>query len=209
MPLQTADRVRVIFTMWMDGQLGLNIRYYRITNVSGDPLTADQAANGFHAAFVNAYADLLVANAEFLGVSVRDITELPLAAAGTSNLSPTQGQVTGDPLPGQCTGLFKLRSVLAGRANRGRVYVPFPGEVDSDVEHIPTADYMTRLTTLAALMDDEIIITVGADSMTFLPVIKHSGAGDVDVVGTTTRQAWATQRRRGTLGRPNPRLIAL
>lgn len=209
MALNVNDRVKVIFSMWMDGQLGLNIRHYRVTAVGGVGLTEDQAAEAMFLVAAPIYALLISDQAVVVGVSVRDLTDVAGLAAGVSTSPEVDGEVLGDPLPAQCCGLIKLRTNLAGRANRGRAYIPFPGETDSGDDHIPTPGYMTNLETLGAFFLDDRTLTIGVDSVTFRPIIKHVGPGDVDVTGYTARPAWATQRRRGSFGAANPKTIAV
>lgn len=209
MALAVGDVIRTIFTCGQDGQQGLNIRYWRISAVAGAGLDEGEVANALFLDVFDAYCDLMTTHAEFLGVSVRDVTDPSGLAAVASTSDPEPGTVAGDPLPPQCCGLIKLRTKLAGRANRGRLYVPFPGETDSTVDHVPSDPYLVRLLVLSTYMTAQHTWGAAGDTVTGIPVIRHADATTTDINGANLRRGWATQRRRGFFGAGNPRQVAV
>lgn len=209
MPIIVGDVVRVIFSCWQDGQLGLNIRHFVCTSTAGGGADPQPAADDFFDLFDDAYADLLVTTAFFLGCSVRVLSPPPLPAAALSSQAAIAGLVAGDALPAQVSGIITLQTALAGRANRGRVYVPFPSESDSGADHRPGANYMTSLGALVTLLTATHTVGSGANTSILAPVIRHANGTFEPITGATARQAWATQRRRGAYGQMNPKAIAV
>lgn len=203
------DVLRVILASWFDGQYGLNIRYYAVTAIGGDGLTEFALANALKTEFGPLYQPMLTDNALFLGVSVRNLTRTPAAAAVTSSGGSLTGTSGEEALPTQVSGIITLRSALAGRANRGRLYIPFPSEDDNDAETVrPTAAYIANATALANALALDFQPIIGADSVTMVPIIKPGGPTDrVPIISAIAREAWATQRRRGDYGARNPQTI--
>lgn len=189
-------------------QLGLNVLHYRCTALTGAPPTESKAAELLSTAFAPVTKDLLSAEASFLGVSLRQlfpILGIPIimtvdAGAGTGGVSV---------LPKQVAGLIKKVSGLAGKANRGRVYIPFPSESDNDTFGTPNAAYRTRLSDFGFQMAS--IRTGGLWlAATLTPIIYHKTAPATHTAITdfTVRSRWANQRRRGDFGRSNPATVS-
>lgn len=188
-------------------QLGMNIRQYLVTlNLGGGSVGAPEVAGQMQAAFVTAYRSLLNENADYVGTGAQKIRPLPPAMeAIVGTAPPTAGIVTGDAVPKQSSGLISLRTALAGRRFRGRVYVPFPGEGENSAIAEPEAVYLSKLQALAIIFLSNISVTTGSTTETLSPVIFHRDTGTTDrITSAIVRSGWATQRRRGTFGRPNP-----
>ncbi len=200
------DIIQVKFSTWFDGQLGLNICNYKVTTLPGVGPTTLTIANAISASYAAIILPPMTTGAVYLGCSVRDLTPVPLPAADTSNVGAGPGTAGINPLPTQVCGLIKLTTAVAGRKGRGRKYIAFPDAANDSVPPRPDVGYQGFLANLAAFFSSAY--TVGV--MTMTPIIYHrlSKTGDL-VVGAVVRDTWATQRRRGDLGRTNPQAIAL
>lgn len=185
-------------------QMGLMVFHYRVSAISAPEATVDQIAAAMEGSFASLVKAVMTAQADFRGASARKVRPLPIGVEFLTGNFPGPGTIGGDPLPPQVSGIITLRSALAGRANRGRKYVPFPAEASNDTGFAPTAAYLTVMTNLANEFDDMQNVPNGAGSSDLTPVIFHRLLGTTtDVTFALVRNAWATQRRRGAYGRPN------
>lgn len=210
MPMTVGDVVKVGFASWMFGQLGLNIRYYRVVAVGASQPSMQEVAQNFKTVFDGLYADLLVDDAEFLGCAVRNISPSPGEASFASTGAPVAGLETGDPMPSQVSGIITLQTGLSGRDHRGRIYVPFPSTtVNTPGDDRPSLAYISTLDSLGAEMIATQFITVGGASVDLKPLIfsPTNPLAQSSVVGFVSRRAWATQRRRGNYGSANPEAV--
>jgi hypothetical protein len=210
MSINPGDVLEVKFACWMIGQLGLNIKRYIVSNVVGTLVTVGDVADKLATEIGPTMGDLLVDDAVFLGCSCRNLTAVGPEAAVASTVAEVPGTVVSDPMPSQTAGLLTLRTLFAGRANRGRMYIPFPG-VDSGnpTDDRPGDPYMATLEILGGKMIATYTVTVGLSNIDVTAGLGGPGIGFVVFNGYTARRAWATQRRRGNLGAANPREIPL
>jgi len=183
-------------------QAGINVLHYSVTTLGGTGASDFEIGQAMAAALPTTYKALLSASASYRGLGIRKI--LPTLSIETYNVTAQgAGGVAGEALPKQISGLITLRTTVPGRAFRGRVYVPFPGEGDNDTDQTPTAGYITRLGNFAGTL----ITTVtagGANSNQLRLGVFHRVGGAITVCNdTTARDRWATQRRRGDYGRTN------
>lgn len=108
-------------------------------------------------------------------------------------------------MPRQASGIITTLTTLAGRANRGRKYVPFPSEDANTVDAIPGAAYITALDGYAGSLIPSASFTIGAVNEVWNPIILRVGAPATspNIQEWKSRLRWATQRRRGSYGTPN------
>jgi len=185
-------------------QLGINVRHWRVSQITAGSASDTELANGMATVFQPLYNQLCDANSAFFGVGAQRAFPLPRTVFVHSSGIPVANGIGGAGLARQICGLISLRSNVIGRANRGRLYVPFPAGVDNQGIGAPTQNYTVRLTNLAnALLAPQVILGAGGTA-TMRAVIFHRKTGtSVDVTSAPPVLAWATQRRRGQLGRPN------
>jgi hypothetical protein len=210
MPVNDILAVRVEATI--AEQTAVNVRTFRVDNETAPvPSFADIAAH-FEGIMAPIYKQLMSSAATFNGVAVRKIFPLPSLMEGISDAAAGPGERLAEALPRQTCGLITLRTLFAGRAFRGRVYVPFPGEDENELGGLPNAGYLSVLDTLGAAWIAPRTVVVGAGSIGLVSGIFHRAKvppSPIDntftpVVAFTTRGGWATQTRRGSFGRPNP-----
>lgn len=192
-------------------QISINALGYLIGGSAGGGATLQSLATALDTAVFAAYIALLNNQAFYLGVSARKFVGNKLSLPNTTKVNTGAGTAGADAMPRQATGMFTKQSALPGPAGRGRVYVPFPAVLDNGATPIPTAGYMVRLGTLAGILAAPLALT-GPGTATATPVIiRYPRPAHVPPITlatvvwstATARQKWATQRRRGSYGRPN------
>lgn len=183
-------------------QIGINVRYFKAQTQIGLP-TTNQAAINLATDYSAAYLPCLPAAAFFWGVGVRNLG-VPNDAFVYDSTGQGAGSITSDPLPLQTAGIITLRTALAGRANRGRVFVAFPPETGNSSTGIPSGTYLTALGVLATQFGSVTGCNDGAgNSCALVPVIKHANGTVEDITATLARTKWGRQGRRGDYGRMN------
>jgi hypothetical protein len=186
-------------------QTSINVRHLKLISFTGTPPVESSFPASLVTLYQTAYVALMQAGSNFAGISVTKVDPAPLGVTFVS-LGGTAGGVAGDPLPTQCSGLITLRALTGGRHGRGRVYIPFPSEASSTTSPQPTpvAGYMTSLTTLSALFVNTILFGAVGNQWTAFPGVYERATRIFHTMATATGiPKWATQRRRGSFGRPN------
>jgi len=201
-----SEVLRITYVTQMDNQAGLNNQYYQVTTVTGLGCTLDQIAVAAGNTVGGLYAPLLTSVAEYRGVIVHAFQAIPQPAPGLAP-DPTPGASGDDPLPGQVAGIITFTTEFAGPGGRGRIYVPFPDETDNDVDHRPTATWITAATNLATFLATPFSTTDGGNQTICTPGIWHrpplAEPSFREITGWIVRSRWGTQRRRGDYGRTN------
>jgi hypothetical protein len=208
--LQLGDIIQVDVACFSNGQLGLNRSHWKVTTFSGTGATDQDCANILDANFSTAYRNLLGNNASYYGVKVTRIVPLPPTAPVTSTANQGLGVVLSPSLPQQVSGVITMGTAFAGRAFRGRVYVPFPPTSMNDaVLDVPIAAYKPLLDALGALYRGDFLVGTAPNQITIDSVLVHRAnkAGvtppPTTILTSRSNLKWGTQRRRGNYGRPN------
>lgn len=188
----------------LGAQIGINVLHYRCSATAGTSTTDLSFATALEAAVADAYRDLLVNDARFRGVGVKRLFPTPPTIEITSTVLADNGLVDGVPLPKQTCGIITKQTASAGRAFRGRVYVPFPGDIDNTGEGAPINTYVARLTALAGILEGSLLVGTAPNTAQMQPIIYHRGGlAPTDVFNCFGRPRWGTQRRRGDYGPTN------
>lgn len=196
--------VEAAYTMYFRSQLGINVCHYRVANVTASPTDQD-AANALDAIAAPLYQQLLPQAVTYHGVRLRVAKVLPAPMAVTTSLLAGPGTIASDVMSLQTCGMVTKRTVLAGRAYRGRMYIPFPPETRNDPTGVPSAAYVADLATLATAICLSVTpVAGGGGTCDLIPVLYHRGtASSTDLSTIVARRKWATQRRRSDYGKPN------
>lgn len=119
--------------------------------------------------------------------------------------SGTSGSDTSPALPTQVRGLISWHTALAGRAYRGRMYLPTPGS-----DHVTTTSAVpTSVLTDWGTLATGLVAPYATGGTTWIPGIYHrvptAGIASVfdQIISATVSDVYATQRRSGAFGRPN------
>ena len=190
-------------TVWYfdgDNQYAANVINLVCDQKLGTGATQVQIISAFAALFDPLIAPCLAVPASVYGMTFEqygagapDITEILDGTAGTSGATLC---------PPQVSGLIKLHTGLAGRAFRGRKYVPFMSTDDVDTDGGPTGAYEANLALLAPMFTGGFSAGAGANTNHFSPVIYHKSTGTGTVI-TDAQVAgrFATMRRRSAENR--------
>jgi len=206
-------RVRTYCLFDLQAQLSVNNLDYIVGAVGGTPATDQDVADQIDAAVAAPYKDLMTGAATYKGVqaSILNVTPPYLTRINpvTSNSHAGVGTATGQPFPGQVSGIISVQTMRGGRAGRGRTYVGFPGIVHDTGAGNPTNAYVALLVALADQICVGLGISIGGRTATLVRVLLHT-KNKFDIVfppdgvtSFTARAKWATQRRRGDFGRIN------
>lgn len=192
-----------LFTALGD-QAAVNVRHYRVTTQQGTGATDAEIAAAMALIYPPAMKNMLVSAANYHGLNVQKIFPLPPTVAVPSSVGAGPGLDTSEPLPRQVSGIITLRTAFAGRRYRGRIYIPFPGELANDPNGVPSVAYVTGLVALANLVLPPVVAGAGGNTSTLTSVLFHRDTNTTDAITNAVAQSkWATQRRRGSYGRPN------
>lgn len=204
LPLALGDTLSVQFGTYWNGQAGINTLHVQVVQAVGLPTLAD-VAKGYDDLVHAAYKDLLTSTATYYGVRAQRITPLPRSMAEISTLHTGVGLGGTEGMPGQVSGIIGWATAKAGRAFRGRIYIPFPDENDhNNNTNAPSDSYILRLKTLGDILAAEQTVTNGVNTATLLPCIWHrKGIANTTILEARPRLKWATQRSRGAYGAVN------
>jgi hypothetical protein len=195
---------------WYNNQLGLNVLHFRCAASTGGGMTETEVALAMEPVVTAVLLPLLAVPSQYLGLSVKDLSNVPATASGVSGTLAGNGLGGAVALPTQVSGLITLRTPLSGRRGRGRCYIPFPAVTDNAAGDIPTGAYVTKLQNFATAVFTPQALVGGVGTASFIPVVKPAtGLAVIDIIATQARTSWATQRRRGNYGRTNPQMIAV
>lgn len=208
----TTDNV-FLYTWYthLNNQLGLTSMAFRLLTASPLLKVGDLAYAGqVHG---NGFAALLANDALILGARVIRLFPVNEDKAGVAS-NTAAGTAGATPLPSQTTGIISYYSGVRGRPGRARQYIPFPATDSADVATgLPSAAYIAGLQTFAnfySVVPPTWTSQDGLRTATADNVIWHRATLLTDsILSTLGRNYWATQRRRGDLGRANPPVIPL
>lgn len=213
MAVANLDIFEVTFHNHTANQRGLVRRYYEARNVTGNGPTDAEIGIRFDTAFPPLFKALMATTAFYRGVKIAKVFPGQRQRGFTNTTSAGAGTAVGDLLPTQCRGIITLRTALAGPGFRGRAYIPFPAEADNAANGVPTAGYVTRLTTMGAqLILAQNAVGAAGNQANLIPIIWHLPKGlpnepanrdAYDLNEAVSRTKWATQRRSGEYGRIN------
>lgn len=188
-------------------QIGINIRHFAITGqVIAQP--EQELADMISTRFATKYKALLGSFSTYFGCLTQKLVAGLWVTQATSKLGNGIGS-NGETLPMQVAGIVTLKTLTPGRRGRGRAYIPFPGEMGNDgtlSAPAPNAAYLANLVLLGNDFDSVVLpgVTVPGNTITLAGAIFHrSTTTFTDIVGITAQAKWATQKRRGSYGRPN------
>lgn len=185
-------------------QVSINVRHYRITTVVAPEPALSDIAFELDDEFGFFYKRQLSSSASYRGVGVRRIAPGPRTVESVYTANSGPGTRGADLLPKQVSALVSLRTAEATRRGRGRVYIPFPSETDNNPDAVPSAAYLLDLAGLASGFDNAVVVLAGGGSLTVTPGIFRKADGTFrNITSVIARDRWATQRRRGDLGRTN------
>lgn len=198
------DTIRVrLQWAWQGVPAALNILHYRVpfgitvnqglADQLGPAIAADHAGSGLPAQQAAGWA--------LDAVGVRDLREANQAEFVAQIDSP--GTDTAEPLPPSNALVVTLRTALAGRSFRGRIYLPGWSEGANVSPGRATPAAVTAATNFVAAIRE---LTVGANTLTLAVARQFSNNAPIEpgtsqpVTAAVVRDnTWDNQRRRSDL----------
>jgi len=185
-------------------QVAVNTYHWKASAITGISRTDEQVAVDFAADVAPLYKAWMPSTALFRGIRVQIIHPLPEPVYQANISTAGIGARGADGLAPQLCGLVTKRTVLAGRANRGRMYLPFFAEDQSSADGRPEAAAMVLMSAWANYASTIRTFTSGPNSVTLRPVLwQRVDRTSIDVNAIVVRDAWATQRRRSLVNKPD------
>lgn len=185
-------------------QTAFNVSHWQCTALTGAATTDTDALLGLQTPVAAKTKDVMSNKALYYGTDIQRVypgtPTIPVSDLGAQAV----GNRAGDHLPPQVAGLVTLRTALAGRAYRGRKYIPFVSEDDSDINGHPTAAILILMQALASVYASVTVVNnAGATgTATLTPVIYNRAAHTTQpITSYIARSSWATQRRRSDINR--------
>jgi len=203
MILSLNDLLEVGFVCQATPQFSINVRHYTVTEVNGASVSDVAAADKLEDVFAPLYKAVLSASAKWWGLKLQVIK--PVKMAHVINIDNRDfGDVAGDMLPRQTAAVIKMHTGVAGRSNRGRVYIPFPSESSNGANGGPSPGYVVDLQTLGDEFRNEQTVGLLGDTAKLTPVVYSRTAETIRLIlAGPARSEWGTQRRRSNIGRPD------
>jgi hypothetical protein len=197
-------------------QLSVNTLYFRVTDVTGVGTMSEQSmTEALDALWATRYKPCLSNGSEYYGLSAQRYNiPLPRPVMMTSHLNTGAGTAGGNTLPNQVTGLISLKTALAGKNYRGRIYTPFLPAIAADANGLMTAAFAAILVAnIAQFIPAVEIVTSGGNTISggyslksriqiSLPPLPKTNVW-TPIDRASVPQRFATQRRRGQYGRIN------
>jgi hypothetical protein len=188
-------------------QAAVNTLNWRCSLVTGGGANNQEVANAMDTHVGAQYPGLLGTDASYNGVQVMLPLTAPLPATVFSTASAGGGVLTAPTMGRQLCGMVSLNTAFAGPRYRGRIYIPFVPALEDSAHGVPSNAYLALLIAFCGIIGSPITCVGGAGSVTLTPCLLHRSTAIVprttDVVGVGPRNKFATQRRRGSYGRPN------
>lgn len=200
------DVYKVRFCCYTPTQIGLNITHWKTVAEAGVGASLADIALKMNDTFAPLYKPAITGAARYRGVGVTLILPPPATAEITNTVLDGAGTAGVMAAPTQTSGIITIKDGLAGRAHRGRIYIPFPDQISVSPTGGNTLAYEASLNTLLGAFGANQTCGVGGNTTTLQLGIFHRlpVPGNATVVTfLTTPDKFATQRRRGEYGRPN------
>jgi len=197
-------QVRIVGFENTDTQLGVNVLHYQVIAITGGVPTGLDCAISMDGLVKVAYKAFMGANANYIGVGVSRIFPLPRLVEDTTRASTGAGTGGANLLPLQVSGLVKFQSTQAARHGRGRCYPFFPSAAWADADGKMNAGGQAAVAAIRTAIPQAWAMANGGNSANLSQIlwdrVNHVARG---VAATFSSNLFATQRRRGQLGRTN------
>lgn len=185
-------------------QNGINVIHYMASATVGGGVTDQDVANAMSTSVAPLYKNYLAVGNRYAGLRVQ-IVNPNLFPAVVSLNGAGAGVNVSDALPPSASFLLSPRTNIAGRAGRGRTYLPFWNEDQSNVGGHPTAGAIALATAWSNGVFATLNVVVGGNSVTLTPIIwsRRAPLARNQVLNVVIRSEWATQRRRSFINKPD------
>lgn len=195
---------KVRFIHDWSNQVAYNVTHWQMESGDTGIITTQEAADAISTVFGPLFRARLAAGARYYGCDVQDITQIDVEDPSPSLLQRGQGAIVGELLPPGVSSVLALRTGLARRYAQGRIYPPFPSEVDNDADGYPTAGQVAATQAIGNALVAGVTVTSGPNSLRLVcGVYSRKLNRFFELLGTVARAGWGYQRRRGFFGATN------
>lgn len=203
------DYIRNVAYTWVNGQLGLNDTAWLIVTAN-NAFSYGDLAWAIQTRISALLAPLLANPTQILGSRASNLIPALQLQAGVAT-DTAVGTAGATLCPTQTCGIVTWQNGFSGQASRGRIFLPFPSTVSQSVATgLPTPLYLTNLQALATAYVTSGLLTSQDGLRTALvsqQIFNRAALNGTQIIGAVSRPYWATQKRRGDLGRYNPPYI--
>jgi hypothetical protein len=189
-------------------QAAVNTFHYLVDTVGGIGVDLGDCAIEFDALVGPAIKTNIPSTASYNGVQAY-VNQLPQPIPQTGALNAGPGSNGAALLARQTCGLTTWETPFTGPAFRGRTYWSFPPTGADAGTGIPTGAYQTSIQALNSAILTKLFFGTGGNVANVTLVLRH-GKNKLGIIppptpltSATVQPAWATQKRRGSYGRPN------
>ena len=148
------------------------------------------------------YKALMAPSSTYDGIEGSIVNRSPKPASVFYNGSTGPGLVGSKNLAGQTAGIISWTTAFAGRAFRGRSYIPNLADGWKLATGIPSSFFQTAMLALgAAIITQSAFTDLGASAPCVLILFHRRTLGFNLILGLHVPLKFATQRRRGNYGK--------
>lgn len=205
-PIQQNDVLAVRVVCWEsnDAQLMVNVLHYLVLNIVAGVPTLTDVITQLDLLVRTPYKALNPTNAQYRGVGGTKIWPLPRTMEESINSSAGAGTAGTQAMPLQVSGLIKFQSGLAGRTHRGRIYPGFLWAGFGNNDGTMNGAGATAVATVAgAIPRNWTMVGAGGTAALAQVVYNRVTHAPTVILASPAQTVFATQRRRGQLGRTN------
>lgn len=200
----TGDIIQERIVCYGQGQISINVRHWRCYAHSGTGGTTAQMATNRAPVRKADYINVLSSAFRFRGVGIQRIFPAPPTDESIDVTQDAAGTIAGNAMSMQTAGVITLRTGVAQRKARGRVYLPFPSEADNDATGKPEAAYNGFANVLAVNLVGSITVGAGGNTSSLQQVVWSRKFQTYHAITDAfATKKWGTQRRRGSYGQAN------
>jgi len=204
MPPGSVVRATTYFTA--PGQIATTTRRWQLTTLTGaSTASAQDFVDTYDQNLSLVFAPALSNGANYYGTQVyleNPIGLPPRPATTSANFQPGTGGA--GLLPTQCAPVIAFYTATLGKKGQGRIYTPFPPTAAVEANNTLAPAYSLLIGAIANLLSAPMLVAPGPVSATYIPVMYQGGATPAyPIVSAATRDAFGTQRKRGSFGRAN------
>ena len=215
--MAVGDIARCRTVCYVNNQISVNTSWWKAIAVTGGPIANSYIGFSllFDLAMANVYKPWMSSKARYRGVGVQlwdPIINAPASTESQITTSDGPGIGTAALQATQVSGLIAWKTGLPGRHFQGRIFPGFADELFQDADGKFTAGGRTVLDGIRVIYTLPITLTSGVNTETWTLTVRSftpavPPANPLSVFNTVTqgitRANFATQRRRGQLGKLN------
>lgn len=200
--LEIDDVIEVKAFCTLEQQTSINVLHFKVSAITLVSATDKEAAAGLSTMLATLYKNYLPTAARYEGVHVQKINPVP-APYVFSTLNNGAGTIESDPLPSQAAMLVLKRTEVITEGARGRTFLPFWCEEQSDVDGRPTVGALAlALAWATTALQTNLTITGALGTATLVPKLwSRKFFTSRDITEVKINPAWGTHKSRSQINR--------